>query len=340
MTRRSPPPDFSHPGRSGYKRRPEDPRSSNRVLVLGLVAAIGALILLVQYSRKKSIADARKLRESIAQEAVVIQSESREAEQGESAPTFFKPQVPAIEKDQDEATVAKQLGLLEARSGLGISAQPYFVDATGKRVIRVRIVAQPRCGAGDYDAIEGDFQRNRFSALLVSLESIKADGAPVVHDSKSVSLGSVYAGTTLQLAAPERSGPVPASLYVCTDSGARNCSSKPVVAIGSLLLTRFNTPDAPPDDTPKIYYQNYVELGEDSVGVSSDIDPRADGFEGQFTDYGRKLAAVSGEAPDRAFQKFAEHGRVLYSESLKAEDGGVIVVNLPRDEQSMCPTPE
>ncbi|NDE17002.1 hypothetical protein EBZ80_18940 [bacterium] len=336
MTRRSPPPDFSHPGRSGYKRRPEDSRSSNRVLVLGLVAAAGAAILVVQYSRKKSIADARKLRESIAQDAVVIQSESRQAEQGESAPTFFKPQLPAIEKQQDEASVAKQMGLLEARSGFGIKNQPYFVDATGKRVIRVRIIAQPRCGAGDYEAIEGDFERNRFGALLVTLESVKADGSPVVYDSKSVSLGSVYSGTTLQLAAPDRSGPVPASLYVCTDSGAKNCSSKTVVAIGSLLLTRYNTTDSPPDGTPKIYYQNYVELGEDGVGVSSDIDPRAEGFDGQFADYGRKLAAVSGESPDRAFQKFAEHGRVLYSESLKAEDGGVIVVNLPRDDQSMC----
>jgi hypothetical protein len=313
---------------------------SSRTMILGGIVAVGLAFLFVQYSKKKSVADARKLRESIAGEAVSIQAESREAERGETAPVIFKQEAPATEKPQDEASIAKELTLLEARSGLGIRNQPYFKDASGKRVIRVRIVAQPRCGAGDYEAIEGDFQRNKFSALLVSLESVKPDGAALVYDAKSVGLSSVYVGTTVQLAAPERSGPAPASVYVCTDSGPKNCTSKSVVGIDSLLLTRFNTPDAPPDGAGKIYYQNYVELGEEGVGVTSDIDARSDSFAGQFTDYGRKLAAISGESSDRAFQKFAEHGRVLYSESLKAEDDGVIVVNLPRDEQSLCPKSE
>lgn len=310
---------------------------SNRVLILGAVAFVSAALLLIQYSRKKRMADVRRNRELIAAETMTIQSESREAERGESAPTFFKSEAAVVEKTQDEAAIAKQMSLLEARSGLGIVNQPYFVDAAGKRVIRVLIEAQPRCGVGDYEAIEGDFQRNKFTALLVSLESVKSDGGPLVHDAKSVSLASIYAGTTIQMAAPDRSSPIPASLYVCTDIGPRNCSSKSLVAVGSLLLTRYNTPDAAADGSGKIYYQNYVELGEQGVGFSSDIDPRADGFAGQFADYGRKLAAFSDDAPDRAFQKFADHGRVLYSESLKTEDGGVVVINLPRDDRSICP---
>lgn len=311
---------------------------SSWVLVAGGVAALGVAFLIVQYSRKKATSDARRLRESLVQESVVVQSESRPAERDESAPVIFKSAEKEVERD--EVTVAREMNLLAAKAALGIRSQPYFVDATGRRTVRVRVEARPRCGVGDYEAIEGDFERNKFGALLVSLEAVKGDGAPVVYDAKSVSLGSVYAGTTIQLAVPERGGPMPASLYVCTDIGAKNCGSKTIVAIGSLLLTHYNTPDAAPDGAGKVYYSNYVELGVDSVGVSSDIDPRSDGFNEQFADYGQKLAALSDDISPRSFSKIAEDGRVLYSVPIEAQDGGVLLVNLPRDEQGLCPKTE
>lgn len=320
-----------------YRQQPKEPtRNAKNMAILAVILAAGVFLLILDKGTRRNARTNQPA--STMEESVVILSESRAPEAGENAPTIFKEN--AAPPPQDEASLARQMSFFEAKSGLGIRSHPYFVESSGRRVLRVRIEAQARCGPGDYDAIQWDLERNKFRGLLVSLESIKPDGSPVVHDAKSISLASAAGGIILSLSVPEVTGPAPASIHVCTDTGPQNCTSKSAVAIESLLLARYNTPNAPGDGTGKLYYTNYVELGELGLGLSTDIDPRAEGFEEQFNDYGRKMAAMTKETPENAFKAYAQNGRILYSENLATEDAGVVVANLPRHEQSLCPQPQ